>query len=105
MSNEIIPFWQAMKYESEGKTVQYYGESYAWADFKIGCLISDYHKKKWRVKPEPVKYSVDIWLDKAPIFDANGCNFANYMLGAANWIRTPNSICNKKCTITVECEV
>ena len=104
VSENIIPFWLAMKLVSEGKEVQYQLESTAaWIKFdgiKPAKNYMDNHIK-WRLKPTPVKYSVDIWLDKQPV-SYSSYRFKEILLGDADWSNERTNDCNKKHKITVE---
>jgi hypothetical protein len=100
--SEVIPFWQAMKLVSEGKEVEY-KMSGAWFKYdKSRGMSEDAFIYEWRIKPTPVKYSVDIWLDGEPISCSN-YTFKNRVIGeyiTSSIIKTEK--CNKHYKITVE---
>ena len=104
VSDNILEFWQAMKLVSEGKEVQYQLESTAaWINFNGTQPAKNYmgNHIKWRLKPTPVKYSVDIWLDKQPV-SCSSYHFKEMLLGNADWANNQTENCNKKYKITVE---
>jgi len=101
-----IKFWEAMKAESEGKTVQFRWDEY-WHDYDKSCGISkECHSYKWRIKPEPVKYSVYMWLDRQPEIDNSCHHLDNYLFGKnVTYSKVKSNECIHKVKLTVEsCE-
>lgn len=105
---DIISFGTAIVAHEQGKTVQFYNPKYGYVDFDIkhnDFSANKLSETKWRIKPKPVKYSIDIWMNKTPKIDVACTNFANTLLGSPIiYNSTKTDICNKKVTITVECE-
>lgn len=81
-----ISFGNAMVAYEKGKTVQYYSDI-KWFDFcdKLKYNFPDLVMCKWRIKPEPVKYSVDVWLDKVPVIDRTDGTLGRYLVGDIRW--------------------
>lgn len=106
---EIISFGTAMLAHKQGKTVQYFDETWSdygdtWSDYGDTCVYSVYlcNRLKWRIKPEPVKYSVDVWLDRVPEIGIS-YDFFEYVCGmGAHWNKKSVRDCNKHYKLTVE---
>lgn len=58
---------------------------------------------KWQKYTVPVRYSVDIWLNKTPRYDVMGLSLLGYIAGKdRDWNQWETHNCNKKYKITVE---
>ena len=107
-----MKFSEAMAAIEDGKQVQYWttptGDSmdYAkWIDFKLDSKGNiTYYRSilKWRIKSEPVKYSVDIWFHEAPKVNKNYSSLVDYLIDGICWHNARSDFYNKKYRITVE---
>jgi hypothetical protein len=102
--SEILPFWLAMKHHSEGKSVQFRPKNHEdWCDF-LGKnnMCSTCFEDEWRLKPEPVKYSVDIWTDKIPKSEDTHSIYGVTIGNDTNWETKKSNKFNTPVRITVE---
>lgn len=100
---EIISFANAMCAHEQGKTVQFeYHES--WQEFRkdISFTMSRLIESRWRIKPEPIKYSVDVWLEKTPAIAAKAQTLGQYLVGENNYWELKAGHNYKHYKITVE---
>lgn len=102
---ELISFGNAMVAHEQGKTVQYYNVNWRNLSTYNNCSLDVLSSYKWRINPEPVKYSVDMWLDRIPEIDNNCHHLDNFLFGKTiTYSKNKTEVCNKKCKITVEME-
>jgi hypothetical protein len=102
--SEIISFGFAMCAVEQGKWVQYSDTELTWFNLHDGCLkLHEAQNFKWRIKPTPVKYSVDIWLNKEPKIDGGCIHLDTFLFGTPiGYAKNRTDMCNKHFKITVE---
>lgn len=98
---ETLEFWEAMKADSEGKDVQFLCIE-VWTDF-TGCdRVNNYKTYKWRIKPEPIKYSKDVWLEQKPRSGELTRTLHHYLFDTSGWSESKTNSFNKHYKVTVE---
>jgi hypothetical protein len=65
--------------------------------------LFDFKNEGWMIVSDPVKYSVDIWLDGKPYHEPTCLNLFPYLFGEdVSWESKKRPGCNHKYRITVE---
>jgi hypothetical protein len=102
-----MEFWEAIKvYTQEKRMIQFESlHDGTWINFDEAlCQCPNkYLNRNWRLKPEPVKYSVDIWLDREPVHEDRDFLFKQTILGQNTcYLFQQSERCNKKYKITIQ---
>jgi hypothetical protein len=102
---EFMLFHEAMKAYYEGNAVQFYIEAtQMWVTFN-SLQFLDIHaltQCKWRMKPEPVKYEKEIWLNENPSEGGDRVSLGNYLFNSTDWKGVKHERCPVKVKVTVE---